>query len=176
MMGQLLVRVREIEYISDLLPSGSSGFMLGLTFGRSAGETNAELVVLTLPRFLLVARLLLPSFFSFRRPAGVLAVIGDNACAGLLEADIGLLDGVLNGPSLGVLRAGMSRGVGSCEFKTCECVAVEPWFSAASGSSRSSKEACPIWPDMPVLAGAFMSWAPFIERIDFGVAAGPETA
>lgn len=86
--------------------------MLGLTLGRRAGETRPELDVLTLPRFLLVALPPLLSFLSFNRPAGVLAVMGDRACAGLAEAEGGLPDeGVLSGPNLGVLRDAVSRGV-----------------------------------------------------------------
>lgn len=79
--------------------------MLGLIFGRSAGLTKAEL---TLPRFL-------PP-----RPAGLISdflahvvELGDAMplIEGLMDADGSIdPDGVLRGPSFGVLRAGM-RGV-----------------------------------------------------------------
>lgn len=159
------------------MPSGSKGFMLGLTLGRKAGDARAEDVVQMLPRFLLVPRAPLASFLSFNRPAGVLAVIGD--IAGLPETDRGLPDeGVLIGPSLGVLREALRRGVCSCELVDCMMDAPEGWLSwpsAASGSSRSSNDACPICPEIPVLPGPFASWTLFIDNKDFGVAAGPVT-
>ena len=133
--------------------------ILGLTLGSIAGDASADEVVQMLPRFLLEPRPLLTSFLSFRRPAGVLAVMGESA--GLPAIDRGRLDdGVLSGPSLGVLREAERRGVCSCESETCTMVAVGCSLSgpsAASGSSRSSSEACPICPDMPVLAGPFAS-------------------
>jgi len=87
--------------------------MLGLTLGRKAGDARAEDVVQMLPRFLLVPRAPFGSFLSFKRPAGVLADIGD--IAGLPDTDKGLPDdGVLSGPSLGVLRDAVRRGVCSC--------------------------------------------------------------
>ena len=96
--------------IVDLLPSGRSGLILGLTRGSMAGDASAEEVVQTLPRFLLAPRPLLTSFLSFKRPAGVLAVMG--AIAGLPDIDKGRVDdGVLRGPSLGVFRDAERRGV-----------------------------------------------------------------
>jgi len=99
-----------MEGVVDLLPSGKRGLILGLTLGSRAGDARAEEVVQTLPRFLLVPRPLLTSFFSFKRPAGVLAFMGESA--GLPDIDRGRLeDGVLKGPSLGVFREAVSRGV-----------------------------------------------------------------
>ena len=84
--------------------------MLGLTLGSIAGDACAEEVVQMLPRFLLVPRPPLASFLSFKRPAGVLAVMGP--IAGLPDIDKGRLDdGVLRGPSLGVFREAERRGV-----------------------------------------------------------------
>jgi len=114
--------------VCDSLPSGSRGLMLGLTLGRMAGEARAEEVVQTLPRFLLVPRAPLESFLSFRRPAGVLAVMGE--IAGLPDIDRALPDdGVLIGPNLGVLRDAVRRGVCSCEL--VDCIVDEPdgWLS-----------------------------------------------
>ena len=133
--------------------------ILGLTLGSIAGDASAEEVVQTLPRFLLAPRPPLVSFLSFKRPAGVLADMGP--IAGLPEIDGGRLeDGVLKGPSLGVFREAERRGVCSCELETCTIVAVgcsPSTPSTASGSSRSSNDACPIWPEIPVLAGPFAS-------------------
>jgi hypothetical protein len=133
--------------------------MLGLTLGRKAGDARAEDVVQMLPRFLLVPRAPFESFLSFKRPAGVLAVIGD--IAGLPDIDRALLDeGVLIGPNLGVLRDAVRRGVCSCELVDCIVDMPDGWLSspsAASGSSRSSNEAWPICPDIPVLPGPFAS-------------------
>lgn len=87
-----------------LLPSGNSGLILGLIFGTSAGETSFEPLALMLPRFLF------PLPFLLRIAEGVLAVIGE-PMAGDCTADGGLADdGVLSGPSFGVLRADR-RGV-----------------------------------------------------------------
>jgi hypothetical protein len=94
----------------DLLPSGKRGLILGLTLGSKAGDANAEDVVHTLPRFLLVPRAPVALFLSFNRPAGVLAFMGESA--GLPDIDRGRPDdGVLRGPSLGVLREAERRGV-----------------------------------------------------------------
>ena len=145
--------------VVDLLPSGRSGLILGLTLGSIAGDASAEEVVQTLPRFLLVPRAPLASFLSFKSPAGVLAVMG--AIAGLPDTEGGRLDdGVLRGPSLGVFREAERRGVCSWELGTCTMVAVGCSLSrpsTASGSSRSSNDACPICPEIPVLAGPFAS-------------------
>lgn len=91
---------------SDVVaPSGRRGLILGLILGRSAGLTKAEP---TLPRFL-PAR---PAGFS----SGFLVLVvelGDATALieGLMVAE-GRTDpdGVLRGPSFGVLRAG-NRGV-----------------------------------------------------------------
>ena len=148
-----------IAGIVNLLPSGRRGLMLGLTLGSIAGDACAEEVVQMLPRFLLVPRPPLASFLSFKRPAGVLAVMGP--IAGLPDIDKGRLDdGVLRGPSLGVFREAERRGVCSWELETCTMVAVGCSLSTpsiASGSSRSSSDACPICPEIPVLAGPFAS-------------------
>ena len=112
----------------DLLPSGSRGLMLGLTLGRKAGDARAEDVVQTLPRFLLVPRAPLGSFLSFKRPAGVLAVMGD--IAGLPEIDAGLPEeGVLRGTNLGVLRDAVRRGVCSCDLLGCIIDKPDGWLS-----------------------------------------------
>lgn len=105
----LCVRIPCYRFV-NLLPSGRRGLILGLTLGSIAGDASAEEVVQTLPRFLLAPRPLLESFLSFKRPAGVLAVMGP--IAGLPEIDGGRLDdGVLKGPSLGVFREAERRGV-----------------------------------------------------------------
>lgn len=90
----------QVQNSYDLLPSGRRGLILGLTLGRKAGDARAEDVVQTLPRFLLVPRAPFASFLSFKRPAGVLAVIGD--IAGLPDTDRALPDeGVLRDPIWG---------------------------------------------------------------------------
>ena len=62
-----------------------------------------------LPRFLPL-RLLLPSFLSLNIPAGVLADMGEPTMDGLARADVGLNEeGVLDGPSLGVLQIGRAH-------------------------------------------------------------------
>ena len=86
--------------------------MLGLIRGSIAGETVTEPPAITLPRFLLPLAPLVSGFLSFSNPPGVDAVIGESITDGLAS---GLAeDGVLSGPSLGVLRADM-RGVCSSE-------------------------------------------------------------
>ena len=78
--------------------------------GLIAGDAIAEPVALALPRFLLLLLPLDSDLLSFSRLPGVLAPIGD-ATEGLSSADGGRVDdGVLSGPSLGVLRA-EKRGV-----------------------------------------------------------------
>jgi hypothetical protein len=118
--GRLLLAYGHASHTAgtvDLLPSGKRGLILGLTLGSRAGEASADEVVQTLPRFLLVPRPLLTSFLSFRSPAGVLAVMGE--IAGLPDIDRGRFDdGVLRGPSLGVLREADRRGVCSWELET----------------------------------------------------------
>lgn len=91
--------------------------MLGLIRGRSAGETNADPGPLMLPRFLLPLAPLASCFVSFSSAPGVEAVIGDPTIDGLAILDCGRADdGVLDGPSFGVLRADR-RGVSSFEFE-----------------------------------------------------------
>jgi hypothetical protein len=112
LIKSLLAMLRALDFDGtvDLLPSGRSGLILGLTLGSKAGDTNAEDVVHTLPRFLLVPRAPVTFFLSFNRPAGVLAFMGESA--GLPDIDRGRPDdGVLRGPSLGVLREADRRGV-----------------------------------------------------------------
>lgn len=109
------------------MPSGSKGLILGLTLGRKAGDARAEDVVQMLPRFLLVPRAPFESFLSFKRPAGVLAVMGD--MAGLPDTDIALPEGVLMGPNLGVLRDAARRGVCSCELVDCMVDRPDGWLS-----------------------------------------------
>ena len=94
--------------------------MLGLIFGRSAGETRFEPVPLTLLRFLAPLALLESDLLSLRMAPGVEAVMGDPTRDGLGTADCPLADaGVLEGPSLGVFRA-VTRGVPSDEAsETC---------------------------------------------------------
>lgn len=171
------VCVRQTNYI-HLLPSGKRGLILGLILGLSAGDTMAEPLVLTLPRFLLL-RAPLASFLSFNKAAGVLAVMGENAVAGLADADAGRAEaGVLEGPSFGVLRAAR-RGVCSAEGVAATSVLI--WAKdggrrgaslfAAAGSSRSSSP--PVSPLLELVLLAVCGKL-FVDSRDFGVAALPE--
>lgn len=97
--------------------------MLGLIFGTRAGETSFVTDPLTLPRFLLVLPPL-TSFLSLRIAEGVPTAIGEPASDGLPTVEPGLADdGVLNGPSFGVLRAD-SRGVLSSALGRIGCVLI----------------------------------------------------
>ena len=116
--------------------------MLGLIFGTRAGERTFELLEVMLPRFLLP----LPFLLFFLSPSiadGVLAGTGDSAKMGLCAIEPGLADaGVLNGPSLGVLRAD-DCDVLSSEVMICVLICESDGFrplrlAAASGKDRSS--------------------------------------
>ena len=92
----------------DLPPSGKSGLMLGEILGLSAGLTSVELVLFL---FLFIRPLLESAFLP-----PLIAKLGLVGEVRALSVGLGfpesaaLADGVLNGPSFGVLRAGM-RGV-----------------------------------------------------------------
>lgn len=138
-----------------------------------------EPLVLMLPRFLMLRAPLESCFLSLSKAAGVLAVIGEKAVAGLAEAEAGLADaGVLEGPSFGVFRAA-SRGVGSSEGAADTSVSIcaraggrrGASLLAAAGSSRSSSA-----PFSPVFELALLADCGklLVDNSDFGVAALPD--
>lgn len=89
--------------------------MLGLILGRRAGDTRAEPLPLMLLLFLFALAPFTSDFLSFSSAPGVLAVMGEPTTDGLAMEEEGRADtGVLDGPSLGVLRA-VSRGVSSVD-------------------------------------------------------------
>ena len=149
--------------------------MLGLIRGSMAGETPAEPLAAILLRFLLPLAPLLSSFLSFSSAPGVDTIIGEPLASGLAS---GLAeDGVLSGPSFGVLRADM-RGVCSSEPSGINWVCIwvsegrrDGRFAAAAGKQRSSN-----WSPLvrsisgePLIGSGF----PSLDRSDLGVAAGP---
>lgn len=91
-----------------LPPSGKCGLMLGEILGLSAGLTSVELVLFL---FLFIRPLLESAFLPplTAKPGLVGEVRALSVGLGFPES-AALADGVLNGPSFGVLRAGM-RGV-----------------------------------------------------------------
>jgi len=153
--------------------------MLGLILGLRAGDNIAELVVLMLPRFLFALAPFPSCFLSLSRAAGVLAVIGEKAVAGLADADVGRAeDGVLAAPSLGVFRA-LIRGVCSAEGVLDTSVLIccraggrrGASLLAAAGSSRSSS---PQPSPLAELALLIVCGKLLVERRDLGVAALPD--
>lgn len=148
----------------DSQPSGSSGLILGLILGLIAGESRVADVAPLFPLFLLPRGPLLSDLLPFSKAAGVEAFVGEKAeILGLADADGRRAeDGVLSGPSLGVLRA-ETRGVFSADGAedTEVLICAREGFRgklevADSGRTRSSSCDCPfseasVEPDCPML-------------------------
>lgn len=110
------------------------GLMLGEIFGLSAGLTRLEL---TLPRFFALRPLASVFFPEVMEKAGLVGVdMASSMGLGLFDM---VAPGVLNGPSLGVLRADMRGVSSSASWKAVSNLDNEGLDSSdASGRARSS--------------------------------------